>query len=274
MLMAFKIEDDERAAIADAVFGRLQRDLAGCEMRIRAYDASPDRYSDAVAAKVKALSPAVEYRRVDRPLTVSYIELAEACTTPYCYFQFDDQLVTNLSPEFLLAASRLLDRHGDLLPVVTAVWPLEVSVDDEQEEIVVLTHRRHGGDAYRFGEMRRRAPILVEEVDGFTFGIFENFYYGFYFQHIVTRPDDYARRVRWYMDATGSSSAHEIELAASDRTFGPFWTHVAVCLDGMAILDVDFAHTQTSLRPETLTARDVHRALENGFEIRTVHVDG
>ena len=274
MLMTFKVTNEDRASILRVVLDRLRKDLAGSDLPVLAADASSDPYSDRARAHLLELSTHIDHRRSDAPMTLGYRELLDGCSTPYCYLQFDDQITTNLSPGLLLAATRFLDRHEDV-PVVTAVWPLEVTVDEARREVRVVTHRKKrslldGGETYRFGQTRKaRRPVLVEEVDGYRFGLFENFYYGFYFNHIVTRPGDYSKRLGWYLETLGSTSAHEIELSARDRTFGPVWSHVAVCLDGVSILDVDYSHTDASVRPHTSTARDVHRALSAGYGIRT-----
>lgn len=278
MLMTFKVDDNDRLSILEAVCERVAEDLADSNIPLLVSDASPDSYSSLVQPRVAAISPQFVYRRDDLPMTECYLKLLDDCSTPYCYLQFEDQITTNLSSRFLLAASRLLERYNGLVPVVTAVWPLEVQIDDVGRSVSVLTYRhrrpkRLRRESFEFGEAHHHRPVLIDEVDGYRFGIFENFYYGFYFNHIVTRADDYAQRLRWYMEAVKSVGVHEIELAASDRTFGPIWTHVAVCLDGMTLLDVDHSHTSASVRPATSSARDVHHALSNGFDIRTFHVD-
>lgn len=278
VLMTFKVSNDDRGSILSVVSDRLRKDLGGADIPILIGDASPDRYAGPARNVLSLVSSDVDYRRHNRPMTLSYLDLLDACSTPYCYLQFEDQIMTNLSPGFLLAGCKLLKKYAGIVPAVTAVWPLKVAVDESRREIQVLVHRRRRSairrrEQYEFGEARRQRPLLIEEIDGYRFGIFRNFYYGFSFFHIITRADDYARRLRWYIDRVGSSSAHEIELAASDRTLGPFWTHFAVCLDDVAVLDVDYSHTNESVRPEASTAREVHRALAAGFDIRAFHSD-
>ena len=278
VLMTFKVDNDDRASVLDLVLDRLGKDLAGSDIPLHISDASPDRYASLARSKAATVSRTVNYRRSEKPMSLSYADLLEGCPTPYCYLQFDDQITTNLSSDYLLAACSFLDRYSRYVPLVSAVWPLEVKVDDDRHQVRVLTHRRKEsafgrGESYKFAYHRPRRPLFIEEIDGLRFGVFENFYYGFYFNHIVTRADDYSRRLHWYLEALDSVSVHEIELAAKDRTLGPFWTHIAVCLDGMALLDLDYSHTASSVRPVASTARDVHRALSQGYGIRAVHTD-
>ena len=273
VLMTFKVDNDDRASILDLVFDRLGRDLAGSDIDLHISDASPDRYAARARAKAATITPNASHERSDKPMSLSYLDLLEVCSTPYCYLQFEDQITTNLSSTYLLAACKFLDRHRAFVPLVSAVWPLEVKVEDAHREIRVLTHRQRRskmgrGEVYEFAYQRPQRPLFVEGIDGYRFGVFENFYYGFYFNHIVTPVDDYSRRLHWYLDALNTVSVHEIELATMFRTLGPFWTHIAVCLDGMSVLDLDYSHTESSVRPVMSTARDVHRALTNGFDIR------
>lgn len=273
VLMTFKVDNEDRASILDLVFDRLGRDLTGSDIDLHISDASPDRYAARASAKAATITSNARHRRSDKPMSLSYLDLLEACSTPYCYLQFEDQITTNLSSDYLLAACKFLDRHRSFVPLVSAVWPLEVKVDDTHREIRVLTHRQRGSkigrdDVYEFAYKRPQRPLFVEEIDGYRFGVFENFYYGFYFNHIVTPVDDYSRRLRWYLDALNTVSVHEIELATMFRTLGPFWTHIGVCLDGMSVLDLDYSHTESSVRPVMSTARDVHEALTKGFDIR------
>jgi hypothetical protein len=78
---------------------------------------------------------------------------------------------------------------------------------------------------------------------------------------------DFARRLGWYLDALGTTSAHQVELAAAPKLRGPWWTHVAVCLDGVTLLDLDYAHTDAAVRDEVPANRVVFDAVAAGAAI-------
>ena len=60
----------------------------------------------------------------------------------------------------------------------------------------------------------------------------------------------------------------EIELAAADRTTGPYWTHLAICLSKVCMVDLDFAPTAGAVRPPNDRNRVVLEALRAGYQPR------
>lgn len=273
VLMSLKVTSSERLSILELTLRHLTRALGQSRVPILVDDAS-DRSS--VAADVRAmfqnLPMHVGYENSGRPMTQGYLDLLAECETEFCYLQFDDQLTTNLSPPLLEAASEFLERYGGLVPVVSATWPTAVDVGDGVITVTtyeVASHRSR--TSYRFQSGRPIKPLFVEKVGGHTFGVFENFMYGFYFNHIIVPVSDYKARLRWYIDHVDATSVHRIEVAAARKTLGPFWTHVAVCLDDVAILDLDFQHTPAAVRPVTTTPHEVFQALQKGWTIQTRH---
>ena len=271
VLMSFRITSPERAAILQTVLQQLKRSLEGPGMTLWASDAS-DRPSVETETALRALPVEVIHRYERLPMASSYVGMLGECGTEFCYLQFDDQLTTNLSERFLRASCELLRRNRGRIDVVSIPWPEAVRVDHEKKEVVVVCYQRDGAGRYAMGAGPAR-PLWVEKIDGFSFGIFENFLYGFYFNHLIARTDDYARRLGWYMNRLGSTSVHEIEVAAASRELGPFWTHIAVCLDDIALVDLDHVHTEESMRPVRDGAREVYEAINAGYAIDATHVD-
>lgn len=242
--------------------------LGDTEIVLRVHDASTPELIDDTARIFSEADLDVRYERRAQALTTSYLELL-AASSKYAYVQFDDQLTVGLSPELLSDAARLLESFDGVVPVVSILWPLRVEVDDVARVIRVVTHREAGsGDNTRYGfwDGKLRSPVTVQQVGGHRFGIFENPTYGFYFNHLIVPSADYRARLLWYVDHV-SADAHDIELAAAAKSLGPFWRHIAVCLDGVALLDLDFAHTPNSVRPVGATAAHVHRGLELGYDV-------
>ena len=56
-------------------------------------------------------------------------------------------------------------------------------------------------------------------------------------------------------------------MAAAAKAKGPFWTHRAVCLDGVSLLDLDYAHTAEAVRPQDAIAARVYAAVRDGWSV-------
>jgi hypothetical protein len=53
--------------------------------------------------------------------------------------------------------------------------------------------------------------------------------YGFYFNNLVAPVSDFAERLAWYRRRLDTTSVHAIEMASARKSFGPIWTHLAIC---------------------------------------------
>lgn len=273
VIMSFRVATDERLEMLHTVLERLQQSIGAERLELFIADASPEPYFDRIAGTLGDLPFHVQHSPSDASLAQGFLEALGRSATEYVYLQFDDQHTSNLSAPLLGAACKLLDRYKGLVDVLAVPWPLSVSVLADQGQIELETHKRHGGHrrrAFSFGFYPRKRAVVLEEIDGYTFGIFNNFTYGFFFNNIVTRAADYEGRMRWYLDNV-SEKAHDIELSARNRAVGPCWTHIAVCLDDVALLDLDFQHTDLSVRSESPTARAVFDVVRQGGAINSFH---
>lgn len=272
ILMSLKVVPPDRLSILKATLRQLRLALGHSRIHVFIDDASEPAVASEVREAFEALPMPITYENSSRHMTQSYLHLLAQCHTQFCYLQFDDQVTTNLSPRFLAASCEFLERYGRYVPVVSATWPTAVEV--KPGSIRVTTYEvgwKRRRSLYKFQSGRWLSPIFVEEINGHSFAVFENFMYGFYFNHVIVPVHDYRSRLQWYVDHVDASSVHRIEVAAARRTMGPFWTHVAVCLDDVAIVDLDFQHTAAALRPVAPTARDVFEALQAGWTIETRH---
>jgi hypothetical protein len=277
VVMSFRVTSTDRLAVLATVLRRFDDSMAGAPVPLQVRDASSGEWADRAGALFAPRSPPTSYVQASESLSRAYLRSLRETDREYVYLQFDDQLAAGLSPGFLDAACGLLSRYKGELGVVSILWPWRVTHSDATRTVEVTTHRvqrRRAGrpPRYSFGRDPFRAPLVVERIGGFEFGIFENFTYGFYFNHLVAPVDDYASRLEWYIDHVGEN-AHQIELAAGGRTLGPYWTHIAVCLDDISLLDLDFEHTVSAVRAEGHANRATFEALSNGYDVRTTHLD-
>lgn len=271
VVMSFRVTLEGRFKVLQAVVDDLASTLGPQGIALDVTEAPVPEFSTRVRSVFDRLELPISYRKSSSHLSVAHMTAAENIATPYVYFQFDDQLTTNLSAEFLFDACQFLERYRGMVDVVTVLWPTRVSVVPEQRIIEVVTHRVRRtrlGMEYSFAPYGFRRPVRVERIGSHTFGIFENFTYGFYFNNLVAPSGDFGARARWYIENVAEEN-HQIELAASGRTVGPYWTHLAICLDGVALLDLDFQHTDAATRPENKSNREVFQAIGNGYEVVT-----
>lgn len=270
ILMSYRAADDDRLRMLSTVAGTFGPQIAGSGATLRVLDASPAGVAEATQALWRASALDVDFRRASLPLVEAYDALLTTATSRWFALQFDDQLSAGLTPDLLKASVSLLKTHAGRLGVVCPLWPIEKLIDDDKREIELVSHemRSKGGHReYRFYTGGWRRPVLEQRVGEHTFGIFENFSYGFFFNHLIAPVDDYLRRLRWYAHHVTPPTAHNIELEAAAQLLGPFWTHIGVCLDGFSVLDLDYAHTASAVRLETPENRDMLRRVAEGYRL-------
>jgi hypothetical protein len=277
VISSFRVATPERLEMLRTVTDRLDDAVGRSAIELHVADASDEPFSSEVRTILSGMSMrATHHCAPGQTLCEGLLTLLDGCPTEYVYLQFDDQLTTNLSPELLGSACDLLDRFAGAVDVVTVLWPLTLSVMKDPPAIEATAYAARRGRAFRryqFGGAPLRRATIHATVDGHRFAVFENFTFGFYFNHIVTRAADYAERLRWYMEHLSTASAHQIELAACDRTLGPHWRHLAVPLDGVTLLDLDHQHTPSAVRAEGELTRQTAAALAAGAAVRVRHLD-
>lgn len=263
VLVPHRVHNDDRLAMLRAVVRHLEGALAGTHARVLVADASDTAWSAAVQQLWATVDLDMELVRSDDPMPLRVLGLLERSDRPFTYLQFDDMVTVGLDDRVLDASCALL--ASGLVDVVFPSWPVEVTVDPEVERVMVVPYVENRG-RFRFWTGRARRPVATVTAGGVKFGVFENFTYGFFMNQSIVRREDLASRLQWFVTHVSSRSAHEIELVAAAGR-GPIWTHVAVPLGPVAILDLDFSHTEASVRPDDPGKRAVLEALEAGWAI-------
>ena len=269
MVTSHRVTSDDRLRLLRVVTERLAQDLHTDPPSITVRDASDEPYAAAARELWQATGLPVTYVSVDEPQLASFREVAATSAEPYLAIQFDDTITVGMSPGYLLAACRFLQRWQGSVDLVCPLWSLATRVDPERQVVGVVSYQHRNGK-YRFKGSRPRRPVTTETIDDLRFGIFENPSYGFFFNHMVVPRADYARRVEWYASNIDARSVHAVELAAAQGVVGPTWRHAAVCLDGVALLDLDYAHTSAAVRTEDPTLRQLVDCLDAGWAFEVV----
>jgi hypothetical protein len=273
VIMSYRVASERRAEMLRIGVQHLARSLVSVDVPIQVIDASPADWQTATRAiwQDSGLAPNLTFE--DASLVRSYARLLERTDTPYCLVQFDDVLTVGLGPGFLAAAADLLERYSGLVSVVRPAWAHNVRLRDPEATIeltVDWSGRPVRRRSYHLRAGVRQRPSRIEVIRGHAFGLFENTGYGFVFNTLVAPTRDFGRRLRWYAEHVSADSPQRIELAAADRTVGPYWSHIAVCLTGTVVtLDFDAEHTPSSVRADTADPA-LLRALSAGYEIKVV----
>ena len=271
VIISYKIAEPLRVLILTETLQILKRALRGSAVPIRVIDASDPPYASQSEPLFAQLDLPVFYETAPLRLCEAYLKMLRATRQRYTYVQLDDAVTLGLRPEFLHAACTLLDKYDGLLNVVSIELPVGVEIVATERAVnVVMFRQRNSGDKadYSFGVGPPLRLLWKERIGDYEFGVFENRFYGFYFHNLVVPTRDYASRLEWYMEHISQTSVHAIELAAADRTVGPYWTHLAICLSRVCMVDLDFAPTPGAVRPPNDCNRVVMEALRAGYEPR------
>ena len=270
VILSYKITNPERFAIVAETIATLKRALRDTAVSVRVIDASDPTYVSQVKPLFAQLGLPVTYEAAPLRLTAASLQLLRATPQPYSYIQLDDAVTLGLQPEFFQAACALLKKYEGILHVVSIELPVSVQVVASERAVDIVMFRQTNGEhgtEYSFG-VGPLTLLWTERIGDYEFGLFENRFYGFYFHNLVVPTQDYANRLEWFMEHISRNSMHAIELAAKDRTVGPYWTHVAVCLSKVCMVDLDFAPTPGAVRPQNDHNRVVMEALRTGYEPR------
>jgi hypothetical protein len=270
VLTSYRVHNEERLRMLTAAVSSLDGALGGSGIPISVRDSSSAAFVSRTRALWQATQLSVTVKQAEEPMSSALLHLLGATRERWFYLQFDDEITCGLSPAFLRASCRLLEHFGGDVGVVAPYWPVETLLDSHGD-VVVVSHELDAGGSYRFGPAGRPVrPVATVDVDGHRFGIFENFTYGFFVNHLVADTADYRARLKWYLERARTDSVHRVENVAASGLRGPAWTHVAVCLDGVALVDLDFAHTGAAVRQDDSRPREVLAAVEQGRAVRAL----
>jgi hypothetical protein len=270
VVLSYRITQPERVAILTETVETLRRGFRDTGVPIRVVDASDPPYPAQIQPLFARIGVPVSYEAAPLSLCAAYLRMLRATPVRYAYLQLDDAVTVGMGPAYFRAACALLDKYRDLLNVVSIELPVSIDVLAAERAVDIVMFRNadgRDGTGYAFGGGRLRL-LWKERVGEYEFGIFENRFYGFYFHNMIVPTRDFANRLEWYMDRVSRTSVHAIELAAADRTMGPCWTHVAICLSRVCMVDLDYAPTPGAVRAPNDRNREVFEALRAGYEPR------
>lgn len=269
VLSSYRVHNEDRLRMLRATVAWVDTALRGSGIPVRVRDSSTDAFVGRTRALWEATQLEVAVEQAEQPMAAALLDLLGEAPERWFYLQLDDEITCGLSPALLTASCRLLDHFAGDVGVVCPYWPVETLREDDGGIVVVSHEFDVSRDAYRFGPTGRFVqPVAVVSVDGHRFGIFENFTYGFFVNHLVAATDDYRSRLAWFLRDAQTDSVHRVENVAASGLRGPGWTHVAVCLDGVALVDLDFAHTGAAVREDSSRPEEVLAAVEQGRGLR------
>lgn len=272
IIMSHKLESADRLAMLAVSIRQLVDGLAGVRIKVIVVDSSTGLLGTEARRLWMESGLDVEFESLAMPLGPAYVRMLEALEQPHVYIQFDDMVTAGLSPDFLRDSCSFLDRHAGHVDVVGVPWCLSAVPRRSDRVIEVVAQRRRQSGEYLFRPGGWQAPLAVERLLGGPFGIFQNFDYGFFLHNLVAPRDDFCERLRWYLEHVSWTSVHAIEMAARNQLRGPTWPHVGVSLAGVALVDLDFAHTTAAVRPESPQLRERVEMLNAGWAF-DVHVE-
>jgi len=260
-LMSIKISTLNRQEIMKTTlnqcFSLLPKE-AGITFRIN--DSSADDFYFSNEQYFKNLPSIIpEIQRTQVRLPGAYYQFLTEQNQPYCLTIFDDFPITNLTSSLLLAGCRLLEDFAGMVDVVLIEQVLDYKLDDQNKLILIELKDLE----FRIGHI---VPLGIVEYFGHKFAIIENFHYGFFFSTVLVSTKDHARRLKWYLDNISAENPHKIELAGSLRR-GPIYRYIAVPLEAFK-LDLDFEHTEISIRPAVVEAKKLYEALKNNNQFK------
>lgn len=271
VLLSYRVTDEERLNILQVVAKKVGEALKGQKTRLLVSDASGPEFQDRTRQAMESIGLPLHYDPAPQKLAPAYAALLRQTETKYFYLQFDDFLTAGLTPQFLGGCCDVLEKYEGLVGCVAIMWPHAVRVDSAERSVLVTdyaTQPKGGATAYHFGFGKPQLPLFVEEFGGYRFGIFRNFNYGFFFNHLVAPTADYLQRLEWYREHVSADSVHAIEMAAEHCTIGPFFTHIAICLDNVCLLDLDYSHTPSAVRPQAAINKEVCDAVAEGYTVK------
>ncbi len=256
---SFRITSKEREGIFYTAFKQSLKNFSG-QVPLKIADASQQPFAASNLEFLQSLKGVkLEYQNKAERLNSAYYNLLSVSKEKYFVMLFDDFPIVGLSEGFLSACAALLNSFEGLVDLVFIEGVSEYKIDRAERRVVYNPDSR---------DFKHHPSKLVGTVkyDEYEFAILENFHYGFFFNTVVANAKDYARRLKWYMDKIDHTSPHAIELAGSLK-IGPIYKFIAVPLN-VFNFDIDYSHTDISIREVVKGARELQNALDKGYELK------
>jgi hypothetical protein len=258
LVSSFKVTSPVRQDMMAVSMRQTLSQLRNSGLKVRVSDASSAEFLEAnrrVFEDIPGLQ--VDYQPAQKRMPAAFADLLDQVKEKYCMSIFDDFPLVGLSPEYLQAACQLLEDCAGVVDMV-GVWsvPSELSVD--KREIILHRHKN-------IREELGKKLLGVVKYGDFSFAIVENFFYGFSLLNFLAPCRDYLRRLKWYMDNVSAVSPQIIEKASMWYR-GPVYNYLAISLD-VFYLDIDFEHTESSIRNFDPLQKEYYLAMKKGCDI-------
>lgn len=257
---SFRINSEDRLRILETTLKETLKYISSLKLKVA--DASETGYS-AKAREILNLHKEIslEYSNKKEGLNTSYYSLLSSSDEPYFGMAFDDLPIIGMTEEFIAATCQLLNDFQGLVDMLYIEDVMYENIDDNNRKV----YYRHSSRNI----MKNKDCIVgVVKYGKYKFAIVKNFYYGFFFNTIIAQNKDFTRRLFWYMKNIDRDSPHQIELASS-LMIGPIYNYIALPLE-VINMDMDYSHTDISIRKPLDKAVKLYHALKNNYEVEAL----
>jgi hypothetical protein len=259
---SFRVSNQQRQEIFKVSMHETLRRIAGTPIKVKIRDASSKEFYLGNYAYLKELvGQNLDYGAESLNLNAAYKELLESSDEKYFCMAFDDQPIFGLTPEFLSAATALLEDFAGLVNVVPIEQINKFNIDNSSKQIILKPNTLDF-------QMNGIKPLGTVRYGNYSFVILNNFHYGFFFNTLIAPSKDYAARLNWYMNSVSQDKPHRIEKAAMYYR-GPVYKYIAVPLE-VFMLNIDFLHTEISVRGTSGEEKQLFEALNSGYQLTSI----
>lgn len=255
---SYRINSPLRQEIFSQAVKQTFKNLGHSGLAVRAADASMPEYivgNHEIFKTVPGLN--LEFSADSNRFQNAHYRMHQESSLPYFCMVYDDQAIIGLTKKFLRAACDFLEDFKGLVDLILIESPQSYELDKKNKKII-----------YNLKNLEFLAkdekPLAVVNYGGYNFAILFNFHFGFFFNTIVGRSEDYARRLKWYMDNVKNQNAQYIELAGMRRK-GPIYNFLAVPME-VCMFNIDCAHSELSIRGQERSPEELFNALKNNYE--------
>jgi len=257
---SFRVSNQQRQEIFKVSLRETLRHLTGTAIKVKIRDASPEEFSRQNRIFLNDLAGNnLDYKAETLNLNADYKELLETSEEKYFCMAFDDQPIFGLFPEFLSAATALLEDFAGSVDMMLIEQLNGFDIDISNKQIILEQQ------SLDF-QARGIEPLGTVKYGNYSFAILNNFHYGFFFNTLIAPCKDYASRLKWYMEHVSQDKPHRIEKAGMYYR-GPVYKYIAVPLQ-VFMLNIDFLHTDISVRGTTGKEKRIFEVLKNNYSIK------
>jgi hypothetical protein len=259
--LSYKVDNETRFKIMETALGRTFALLNAPQLQLKVGDGSGPEFLPKNRQQVQSLAKlSVDYRPLAKKFAQSHRELLSDCSQPFFSMLFEDQPIIGLTDDFLRSSCSLLEDFNGLVGAVLIESAFKFSVN-------------HGTKTVRFNlgtldfNNRGIKPIRRVTYSKYSFAILANFHYKFFFNTLIADRKKYLSYLDWFTAHISGDDVHKMELASA-AGIGPGFDFIAVPLE-VFMMNLDYAHTQNSVRGQGGEERELFEALSGGYQVIT-----